>query len=67
MPNRHSLYSFGYLSVLFFEFACLINEITSAILSVPETVQKELTGLIHKCMMIVYREKENGTLTEGIA
>ena len=45
----------------------LINEITSAILSVPETVQKELTGLIHKCMMIVYREKENGTLTEGIA
>lgn len=32
---------------------------------VPETVRKELTDLIHKCMMIVYREKENGTLTES--
>ena len=34
-------------------------------LPVPETVRKELTDLIHKCMMIVYREKENGTLTES--
>ncbi|MGN0388178.1 MAG: hypothetical protein ACI4ER_05140 [Suilimivivens sp.] len=33
--------------------------------AVPETVRKELTDLIHKCMMIVYREKENGTLTES--
>ena len=33
--------------------------------AVHETVRKELTDLIHKCMMIVYREKENGTLTES--
>lgn len=33
--------------------------------AVPETVRKDLTELIRECIMIIDREKENGTLTDS--
>lgn len=36
------------------------------VVAVSEAVRKDLTELIRECIMIIDREKENGTLTDGV-
>lgn len=62
IEKRHLNMLIPFLPIRFRKY--LKGEKDSKMMTVPGMVRKDLTELVRECIMIIEREKENGTLTE---